>query len=216
MIIIKNKKLLLSLSVFLIAFLFTGCFLFNSSPVIESDPVTTAKEGAIYTYDVEATDPNGDTLTYSLTVSPTGMTINSNTGVIIWTPTTVESFDVTVEVSDGSKSATQSFEITVEETKLASIEVLPASMTLEIGESKAITSITAHYDNGTEANITPLTACTYESNKPGTATVSSSGIIKGIATCTASTAAIITVSYIEDSVTKTDTVSVVVTNPSPG
>ena len=216
MIIIKKKKLLLSLSVFLIAFLFTGCFLFNSSPVIESDPVTTAKEGAIYTYDVEAIDPNEDVLTYSLTTNPTGMTINSTTGVITWTPTTVESFDVTVEVSDGSKSATQSFKITVEETKLASIEVLPTSMTLEIGESKAITSITAHYDNATEANITPLTACTYESNKPGTATVSSSGVINGIATCTASTAAIITVSYTEDSVTRTDTVSVIVTNPSPG
>ncbi len=216
MIIIKNKKLLLSLSVFFIAFLFTGCYLFNSSPVIESDPVTTAKEGVVYTYDVEATDPNEDTLTYSLTVSPTGMTINSTTGVISWTPAAAGSFDVTVEVSDGSKSATQSFTITVDETLLTSIVVLPASMTLEIGESKAITPITAHYDNGTEANITPLTACTYESNKPGTATVSSSGIIKGIATCTASTAAIITVSYTEDSVTKTDTVSVVVTNPSPG
>ena len=215
MIIIKNKKLLLTLSIFFIAFLFTGCFLFNSSPVIESNPVTTAKEGAVYTYDVEATDPNEDTLTYSLTVSPAGMTINSNTGVISWTPASAESYDVTVEVSDGSKSATQSFTITVDETLLTSIVVLPPSMTLEIGESKAITSVTAHYDNGTEANIA-LTACTYESDKPSTATVSSSGIIKGIASCTASTAAIIVVSYTEDSITKTDTVSVVVTNPSPG
>jgi len=217
-IIIKNKKLFLALSVFLIAFLFTGCFLFNSSPVIESTPVTTTKEGAEYTYDVEATDPNGDTLTYSLTVSPTGMTINSTTGIISWTPTEsqIGENEVVVEVSDGSKSATQSFTIVVDETLLTSIVVLPSSMTLEIGESKTITSITAHYDNGTEANITPLTTCTYESDKPGTATVSASGTIKGIASCTASTAAIITVSYTEDTTTKTNTVSVVVTNPSPG
>jgi len=86
-IIIKNKKLLLTLSTFLIVFLFTGCFLFNTPPVIESDPVTTAKEGVAYTYEVEATDPNGDTLTYSLTTSPPGMAINSTTGVISWTPT---------------------------------------------------------------------------------------------------------------------------------
>ena len=214
MIIIKNKKLLLTLSTFLIAFLFTGCFLFNSSPVIESDPVTTAKEGAVYTYDVEATDPNGDTLTYSLITSPTGMTINSNSGVISWTPAAAGSFDVTVEVSDNKKSETQSFTITVDETLLTSIVVLPTSMTLKIGESKPITSVTAQYDNGTEANIA-LTACTYESNKPSTATVSSSGTIKGIASCTVSTAAIITVSYTEDSIPKTDTVSVVVTNPTP-
>jgi len=216
-IIIKSKKLLLSLSVFLIAFLFTGCFLFNSSPIIESDPVTTAKEGAVYTYDVEATDPNEDTLTYSLTVSPTGMTINSTTGVISWTPTEnqIDENEVIVEVSDGSRSTTQSFTIIVDETLLTSIVVLPSSMTLEIGDSKTITSVTAHYDNGTEANVI-LTDCTYESDKPGTASVSPSGTIKGIASCTASTAAIITVSYTEDSITKNDTVSVIVTNPSPG
>ena len=57
MIIIKNKKLLLSLGVFFVAFLFTGCALFNSAPVIESNAVTTATEGALYTYEVEATDP---------------------------------------------------------------------------------------------------------------------------------------------------------------
>ena len=216
MIIIKNKKLLLSLSVFFMVFLFTGCFLFNSSPVIESDPITTAKEGGLYTYDVEATDPNEDTLTYSLTVNPTGMTINSTTGVISWTPATTGSFEVTVEVSDGSRSATQSFTITVDETLLTSLVVLPFSMTLEIGESKAITSVTAQYDNGTESIITPLGTCTYESDKPGTTTVSSSGIIKGIESCTASTAAIITVNYTEDSITVEDTISVVVTNPSPG
>jgi len=216
-IIIRNKKLLLTLSVFFIAFLFTGCFLFNIPPVIESDPVTTAKEGAVYAYDVEATDPNEDILTYSLTVSPTGMTINSITGAITWTPTEsqIGENEVVVEVSDGSRSTIQEFTIIVDETKLASMVVLPSSMTLEIGESKAITSVTAHYDNGTEANIA-LTACTYESDKPSTATVSSSGTIKGIASCTASTAAIITVSYAENSITKTDTVSVVVTNPSPG
>jgi len=216
-IIIKYKKLLLTLSIFLIVFLFTGCYLFNSAPVIESDPVTTAKEGAVYTYDVEATDPNGDTLTYSLTTGPDGMTINSATGVISWTPTEeqIGENEVEIEVSDLYRSTTQSFTITVDETLLASIVVLPTSMTLEIGESKAITSVTAYYDNGTNTIIT-LNACTYESDKPNTATVSSSGVIKGISSCTASTAAIITVSYTEDSITKTDTVSVVVTNPSPG
>jgi len=216
-IIVRNKKLLLTLSVFFIAFLFTGCFLFNSSPVIESDPVTTAKEGTVYAYNVEATDPNGDTITYSLATSPTGMTINSTTGAISWTPTEVQigENEVVVEVSDGSKSKTQSFTITVDETLLTSIVVLPATMNLEIGDSETITSVTAYYDNGTSAGIA-LTACTYESDKPGTATVSSSGTIKGIASCTASTAAIITVSYTEDSITKTDTVSVVVTNSSPG
>jgi len=207
-IIIKNKKLLLSLSVFFIVFLFTGCYLFNSSPVIESTPITTAKEGAVYTYDVEATDPNEDTLTYSLTVSPTGMTINSTTGVITWTPTEnqVGENEVVVEVSDGNKSTTQSFTVTVDETLLTSIVVLPSSMTISAGSSKTITSITAHYDNATSAGIA-LTACTYGSNNANVTVTN--GVITVSSSCAATTA-IITVSYTEDGVTKSDTVNVTV------
>ena len=206
MIIIRNKKLLLTLSVFFIAFLFTGCFLFNIPPVIESDPVTTAKEGAVYAYDVEATDPNGDTLTYSLTVNPTGMTINSTTGVITWTPAAAESFDVTVEVSDGSKSTTQSF--TVDVTLLTSIVVDPTSIEIAAGSSKKITSVTAHYDNGTSAGIA-LSACTYESNN--TKVTVANGVITVSSSCTATTA-IITVYY----ATKSATVSVTVPAPASG
>jgi len=206
-IIIKNKKLLLSLSVFFIAFLFTGCFLFNSSPVIESDPVTTAKEGAAYTYDVGATDPNGDTLTYSLTTNPTGMTINSNTGVISWTPTAAGSFDVTVEVSDDSKSDTQSFTITVEENSFTSIEVLPDIMNIKAGDSQTITSVTAYYDDGTEPTNIALTACTYESNNPKVTVTN--GVVKVALGCSATTA-IITVSYTEGGVITNDTVTVTV------
>ncbi len=206
---------MLSFSVFFITFLFTGCFLFNSSPVIESDPITTAKEGAVYTYDVEATDPNGDTLTYSLTASPTGMTINSTTGAISWTPTEdqIGENEVVVEVSDGSKSATQSFTITVEKALLTSIVVLPSSMEIEAGDSDTITSVTAHYDNGTEANIA-LTACTYESNKPTSITVNN-GIINVSSSCTATTA-IITVYYTEGEITKSDTVNITITTSSGG
>lgn len=213
MIIIRNKKLLLSLSVLFIAFLFTGCFLFNRTPVIESDPITTAKEGAIYTYDVEAVDTDGDTLEFSLLVHLTGMTINTTTGVITWTPTEdqVGENEVVVKVSDGSKSTTQSFTVTVEKALLTSIVVLPTSMEIEAGNSDTITSVTAHYDNGTEASIA-LSACNYESSKPTLITVNN-GIINVSSSCTATTA-IITISYTEDDVTKSDTVNVTV--PSSG
>jgi len=206
-IIIKNKKLLLSLGLFFVAFLFTGCYLFNSAPVIESNAVTTATEGALYIYGVEATDPEGDTLTYSLTDGPTGMTISSTTGVISWTPASAGSYDVTVEVADQYRSTSQSFTITVGETILTSIVVLPTTMTIAKGGSQTITSVTAYYDNGTEANIA-LTACTYESNVANV-TVTNGKI--SVATACAATAAIITVSYTEDSITETDTVNVTIT-----
>ena len=188
----------------------------NQAPVITSAPVTSVTLGDTYNYPVEASDPNGDDLTYSLATNPsTDMSIDENSGVINWTPTAIGSYEVTVEVSDGSESTTQSFTITVDKALLTSIEVLPSNMTLEIGESRTIDSVTAHYNNDTETLITPLSACTYKSNKSN-ATVSLDGVITGVSSCTASTPVTITVTYMEDSITKTDTVSVVVTNPSPG
>ena len=195
------------------AFLFTGCFLLNSTPIIESNPITTAKVGAVYTYDVEATNPNGDILTYSLTTGPNGITINSATGVISWTPTTAGSFEVTVEVSDESKSETQSFTIVVDETVLTSIVVLPSSMEITTGNTKTITSVTAHYDNDTEASIA-LADCTYVSNNLTNVTVLN-GIITVSGSCTGTTA-IITVNYSEGGVLKYDTVTVTIPAPASG
>ena len=212
MIIIKIKKLLLSLGLFFIAFLLSGCFLLNNAPIIESDPITTAKEGAVYTYGVEATDPNGDILTYSLTVSPSGMTISSTTGVISWTPTTAGSFEVTVEVSDENKSETQSFTIIVDVKLLTSIAVLPSSMEIAIGSSKTITSVTAHYDNDTTTTIA-LTDCTYGSNN--TNVTVTNGIISVASSCTATTA-IITTNYTDGGVNVSDTVNVTVPAPASG
>ncbi|MBI5741046.1 MAG: carboxypeptidase regulatory-like domain-containing protein [Nitrospirae bacterium] len=86
-------------------------------PVITSAPVTSAAAEQLYSYQVTASDPNpGDVLSYSLTVSPAGMTVNSATGLIQWTPTAAQPgiHPVTVSVADPSGlSATQSFNITV-------------------------------------------------------------------------------------------------------
>ncbi len=89
----------------------------NDAPVIISAPVTTATVGELYTYDVNAADPDlGDKLTYSLTTKPTGMTIDASTGLIQWKPTRVGDNKVLVKVADSNSipaSDTQSFTITV-------------------------------------------------------------------------------------------------------
>ena len=87
----------------------------NQPPVITSTPVTTAVEGQLYQYDVDAEDPELGDLNYSLAVAPTGMTINATTGLIEWTPAVAGDFPVTVVVRDtGMATATQSFTIVVE------------------------------------------------------------------------------------------------------
>ena len=210
---IINKKILTLISLLLFLPLLVGCFTApptNQSPTITSTPITTATVDVLYTYDVNATDPDiGDTLIYSLTTSPSGMTINSTTGVIGWTPTSTQIGDnaVTVEVSDGSLSDTQSFTITVHDV-LDYIVVLPETMIFFVGESQTITSITAHYNDGSSANIA-LADCTYVSDDPGIATV-----VMGEITGVSAGIAIITVSYTEGGITKTDTVEVTV-NPVP-
>jgi hypothetical protein len=73
-------------------------------PVISSTPVTTAKVATPYTYDVQAAAavPSGDPLTYSLVTRPAGMTIDTPTGLISWTPTAAQagSRNVRVRVTD--------------------------------------------------------------------------------------------------------------------
>lgn len=90
----------------------------NDAPTFTSTAVTTLTEDAAYSYDVNATDVDGDTLSYTLTAKPSGMTINSSTGVIAWTPplNSNASANVTVQVQDngtGLLTATQSFTITI-------------------------------------------------------------------------------------------------------
>lgn len=117
----KNNTRILTL-VFVVAFLtlLVGCFpappiTENQAPLIVSTPVTAAKIGEEYIYNVTATDPDEDILTYSLTTKPMGMTIDSATGVISWKPICGQAGDnlVIVEASDGALSDTQSFTIKV-------------------------------------------------------------------------------------------------------
>ncbi len=89
----------------------------NDAPNITSAPVTTATAGALYTYDVNAIDPDlTDTLRYSLAAKPADMTINSATGLIQWKPAQVGENEVAVMVADSNSIPTtdiQSFTLTV-------------------------------------------------------------------------------------------------------
>ena len=70
----------------------------------------------VYTYDVEAEDPDGDELIYSLTQSPDGMVIDPDTGLITWDTFEEElgDYNVTVLVEDGNGGTdTQTFTLTL-------------------------------------------------------------------------------------------------------
>lgn len=75
----------------------------NQAPSITSTSKTSAVVGLQYQYDVAANalDTN-DTLTFSLDKAPTGMTINSMTGLISWTPSQQGAYSVTAKVADSA------------------------------------------------------------------------------------------------------------------
>ena len=100
----------------------------NHPPIITSTAGTSATKGQPYSYDVNATDSDGDIPVYSLTNNPSGMTINFSTGLITWTPTATGSFGVTVKASDGELFDTQSFTVTVEETGTTTLPAVPTSL----------------------------------------------------------------------------------------
>jgi uncharacterized protein YjdB len=172
---------------------------------ITSTPITTVTVDELYTYQVETNYSGEDPLIFSLTVSPTGMVIDADTGEITWTPdsTQIDEHDVTVEVTDGDETAEQSFTITVNDI-LTSIAVLPETMDIYAYQSQAITSVTASYTYGADQTIA-LGDCTYTSDDETVATVSA-GTVTGVA----EGAATITVSYTEGAITVTDTVAVTV------
>jgi hypothetical protein len=92
----------------------------NDPPVITSIPLTRASEGTLYTYEVEASDPDaGDTLTIRaqtplprwLMLRPTG----NGTATLSGTPGNCDNGNqpIVLQVSDGTSNLLQSFTISV-------------------------------------------------------------------------------------------------------
>jgi len=116
------KKFFIILFGLIVAILIGGCLnlaeflpFLNKAPVIISEPIVTATEDNLYSYQVEGIDPEGDTLAYFLTLKPEGMNIKSENGLITWMPTNnqVGIHKVIVEISDGKYSVQQNFKIEV-------------------------------------------------------------------------------------------------------
>jgi Leucine-rich repeat (LRR) protein len=86
------------------------------APVITSTPELVAPATVEYQYQIEATDADGDDLSYWIGSTAQPATI-SDTGLIKWTPTedlVGSTKRITYTVSDGSYSVTNSFDLSVE------------------------------------------------------------------------------------------------------
>ena len=89
----------------------------NGAPVISGTPPTSVMQGTAYSFQPTASDPNGNTLTFSITNAPSWATFSTTTGRLQGTPTAsqVGTFsNIVIRVSDGSTTTSlAAFNITV-------------------------------------------------------------------------------------------------------
>ena len=212
----KIKYVFYLLILFCLVLFFVGCTFLtygNKAPTIYFKPLTSIKVNQVYAYGVNAKDFENDNLVYSLLDYPKNMTIDFLSGGVNWTPKEeqVGKHEVSVNVKDRWRNDTQNFTIEASKTLLSSIEVFPSNITLTESSSNLLTrnflKITANYDDGTSKSITP-DKCHYESSNQSIVFTSEMGFIYGASRGTA----VITVSYTEKDIVKSDTIGVVVTS----
>jgi hypothetical protein len=88
----------------------------NGLPTVNPIADQVVDELALMTFTATASDPEGQTLTFSLQNTPYGASINSTTGVFTWTPTEEQGpgvYSIDVIVSDGYLISSESVMIIV-------------------------------------------------------------------------------------------------------
>jgi len=85
----------------------------NWPPAFTTRWPQTGLVGQEIVYDINATDPENETLTFGLDRKPDGMTINSTSGLMRWVPRAVGQYDVSVFVTDGCNTVFQNFTVAI-------------------------------------------------------------------------------------------------------
>ena len=81
----------------------------TNRPLVKTPGLQSSPLNGSVTLPIEASDPNGDALSFNAVGLPSGLTIDSVTGVVSGTVNATGSFLVTVNVSDGTQSTSINF-----------------------------------------------------------------------------------------------------------
>ncbi len=124
----------------------------NRPPVITSTPPLIAEVNVPYSYAVVAQDPDQDAIVFGLVNPPAGMTINSATGALAWTPSSAGGQTVAISATDPHGAfGSQVYFLNVLPPNHAPVIVSTAATTATIGS-------TYYYDvNATDADADPIT-----------------------------------------------------------
>ena len=133
----------------------------NQVPTISSTPIQVGDPAELYTYDVEASDPEGTAITYSLRDgAPDGLTIDPDTGLIQWTPTPAQTgqFPVTVFATDTDGGRTlQSFLLAIGTPNVGGGDNTAPTITSAAPDNARIDTSLTYPVMATDAENDPLT-----------------------------------------------------------
>ena len=125
----------------------------NDAPVLNAIADQSVDEGATLSFSASATDGDlpAQALSYSLDAASTslGMTIDANTGAFSWTPGEDQggvTHNVTVTVSDGSATDSQTFALTVNELNDAPALNAIANQSIDEGATLSFTASASDTD----------------------------------------------------------------------
>src|SRR5213075_3248907 len=126
----------------------------NSAPVltVPADQTINELDALVVTNTASDADLPANTLSFGLVSAPTGVLLDANTGVLIWTPTEAQGPStnlIKVKVTDNGApplSATNSFTVVVNEVNSAPVLTVPADQPIDDLEALVVTNTASDID----------------------------------------------------------------------
>ena len=154
----------------------------NAAVAITTTTLPNGTQGTAYSQTIHATGGSG-TYTFNTTTGtlPTGLTLNSSSGVLSGTPSATGGFSFTVTATDTlGGSASQAYTVTIAPATVTTLTLSPT--TLPNGDVAAAYSQTITATGGTG----PYTFATTTGTLPTGLTLASTGVLSGTPTATGS------------------------------
>ena len=149
----------------------------NMAPVMDAISDDTATVSVAFSKTITATDPDANTLAYSLVDAPSSMTINSSSGLISWTPSAAGTVNVTVRVTDNDadnpRSDEDTFSIVVAGTPNNNAPVFAAISAGQSVNEGSLYSLQLSAEDADDDNVTFAKV-----SGPASLTCSSAGLVQ--------------------------------------
>jgi RHS repeat-associated protein len=155
----------------------------NHPPVILSNTIANGSAGVAYRYALQASDPDGDMLTYGIVSGPSGLKIDA-AGVVTWAAPLEGVYSVTLRVDDGKAFTDQSYELVVGKGGL--LLDLSLSINPKVANAGDIVTVSVVTTGGTGTSTRSLTvdgvAVALGANGQATLTAGAMGAHRVVAT----------------------------------